>query len=251
MVEQRDRAAVATFFFSGEPMVPGRTTTLSESEAHHARVRRVGIGDRIRIVDGAGTVGYGPVVRLGKAQTVVEVEYVDRVEPLPVIHLVLPIADRDRMLWLAEKATELGAFSWRPVLWRRSRGVQSRGEGVAFQSKVRLRMIAALTQCGGAWLPVLYPDALPEHALAAAPAGTRWLLDADGDPVPRHSMSGPVTIALGPEGGLDPAEREELVGAGFTPVRLAPLTLRFETAAVAGMAVARALLSGTMERARV
>jgi 16S rRNA (uracil1498-N3)-methyltransferase len=34
--------------------------------------------------------------------------------------LLAPVADRDRMLWLAEKTVELGLTSWRPVVWRRS-----------------------------------------------------------------------------------------------------------------------------------
>ena len=161
-MEQRDRTAVATFFAS-EPMVGGHVTTLSEGEAHHARVRRIAIGDRLRLVDGAGGVGYGNVVKLGKAQAMVEVDVLDRVEPLPVIHLMVPIADRDRMLLVGEKATELSAFSWRPVMWRRSRDVSPRGEGMSFQTRLRARMVGALTQCGGAWLPVIYPDAPPDR----------------------------------------------------------------------------------------
>lgn len=249
-MEQRDRAAVATFY-TPEPMAAGRPVTLAEGEVQHARVRRIVLGDRVRLVDGAGTVGWGPVVKLGKAQAVIDVELVDRVEPLPVIHLMLPIADRERMLLLAEKATELGVFSWRPVMWRRSRSVSPRGEGVTFQAKARARMISALTQSGGAWLPALYPDAPLDRAVAACPAGARWLLDADGEPVTAQPISAPITIAVGPEGGLEDDERSELLLAGFVPVKLAPLTLRFETAAMAGLAVARAALSATVERARV
>jgi len=248
-VELRDRPAVATFF-AGEPMATGRVTTLGEGEAHHMRVLRLSLGDRVRLVDGAGMVGLGPIVKVAKGSTMVEVDTLDRLEPPPVIHLMLPIADRDRMLWLAEKATELGVFSWRPVMWRRSRDVSPRGEGVGFQSRVRARMVSALTQCGGAWLPGLYPDAPPDRALAACAAGTRWLLDAHGGPAPLHDIRAPITIALGPEGGLEPAERAALIGAGFTTVKLAPNTLRFETAAVAALGIVRAALTAQGERVR-
>ncbi len=249
MVELRDRPAVATFF-AGEPMAPGRVTTLGESEAHHARVLRVALGDRVRLVDGAGAVGLGQIVKVAKGGTMVEVENVDREDPLPVIHLMLPIADRDRMLWLAEKATELGVFSWRPVMWRRSRNVSPRGEGVGFQTRVRARMVSALTQCGGAWLPVLYPDAPVDRALTACPAGARWLLDASGESATSQPVKAPITIALGPEGGLEPAERAAMLTAGFTPVSLGPLTLRFETAAIAALGVARAALTSARVHAR-
>ncbi len=230
-------------------MVGGHVTTLSEGEAHHARVRRIAIGDRLRLVDGAGGVGYGNVVKLGKAQAMVEVDVLDRVEPLPVIHLMVPIADRDRMLLVGEKATELSAFSWRPVMWRRSRDVSPRGEGMSFQTRLRARMVGALTQCGGAWLPVIYPDAPPDRAVAACPAGTRWLLDKDGEPLPTMPVHAPITLAIGPEGGLEPGERSELMSAGFLPVALAPLTLRFDTAAIASLGIVRASLSAA-ERVR-
>jgi len=248
-VERRGRPAVTTFF-AAEPMEAGRVTTLGEGEAHHARVLRIALGDRVRLVDGAGAVGLGQIVKVAKGGTMVEVESVEQVDPLPVINLMLPIADRDRMLWLAEKATELGVASWRPVMWKRSRNVTPRGEGVAFQAKVRARMASALTQCGGAWLPVLYPDAPVDRAIAASPAGARWLLDAAGEPVPSLSVRAPITIALGPEGGIESEERSAMLAAGFTPVRLAPLTLRFETAAIAALGIARAALTPAPEAGR-
>lgn len=249
MVDQRDRAALATFFYA-EPMIAGHTVILGDGEVQHARARRIGIGERVRLVDGAGSVAGGTVVRLTKAQASIEIDSLDRVEPGPVIHLMVPIADRERMLWVAEKATELGIFSWRPVLWKRSRSVTPRGEGVTFQAKARLRMLSALTQSGGAWLPVLYPDATPDRAVASAPAGARWLLDPEGDPASSVPVNAPMTIAVGPEGGVEPEERTLLTGAGFLPVCIAPLTLRFETAAIAGLAIARAALLGAEENSR-
>jgi 16S rRNA U1498 N3-methylase RsmE len=49
---------------------------------------------------------------------------------------------------------------------------------------------------------------------------------------------------------MEPAERELLLEAGFQPVKIAPLTLRFETAAIAGLTLARAMLSCAQEEAR-
>ena len=111
-------------------------------------------------------------------------------------------------------------------------------------------MAAALTQSGGAWLPVIYPDATLDRAIASCPAGARWLLDAGGESLSVQPIAAPVTIAVGPEGGIEPDERSVLIAAGFTPVKLAPLTLRFETAGVAALSIARAALSTTLERSR-
>ena len=246
MVERDRESGVATFFSPDTP-VAGVVTTLGEDAAHHMRVRRMAPSERIRLTDGVGTVAIGVLARLSKTQAAVDVEHVERIEQPPEVHLLVPIADRERMLWLSEKSTELAATTWRPVLWRRSRSVTPRGEGTAFQAKIRARMIAALEQSGGAWLPVVYPDAPIERALAAAPAGTRLLLDPAGEPLIGTQLSSPVTLAIGPEGGFDPSERAALIEARFVPVNLATTILRFETAAIAGLAITRASL-GALER---
>ena len=112
-----------------------------------------------------------------------------------------------------------------------------------FQAKVRARMIAALEQSGGAWLPALYPDATVERAIASTPPDRRLLLDPAGEPMLDTPFDGTITIAVGPEGGVEQDERDSLVEAGWTPVSLGDNVLRFETAGVAALAIARAALS--------
>ena len=244
---ERDRRAGDVTLWAGERPEAGRPLTLSSDECQHARVRRLGVGSEVRLVDGAGTAADGTLVRLTKHSGTVDVTAVRTVAPLPPVHLLLPVADRDRMLWLAEKAAELGVTSWRPVLWHRSRSVSPRGEGMTFQGKVRARMISALKQSGGAWLPELHPEATVPHALAAAPDGERLALDRAGEAVTSMSIRAPVVIALGPEGGIEPDELEQVAAAGFRLASLGPTTLRFETAGVVALGVARAALTATSE----
>jgi 16S rRNA (uracil1498-N3)-methyltransferase len=104
-------------------------------------------------------------------------------------------------------------------------------------------MISALTQSGGGWLPEIHPSAPVPRAIAAAPDGTRILLDGES----QQSLIGmpitaPVVIALGPEGGLDAKEKEGMLEGGFKPASLVGATLRFETAGIAGLALVRAML---------
>ena len=183
-MERGDPHGVATFF-SPDTLQSGATQLLGEDVARHMRVRRLDVGAPVQLVDGVGGRALATLRRLAKASASVEVGDVDSVDPLPAVHLLVPIADRDRMMWLAEKATELGATSWRPVLWKRSRSVQPRGEGPTFTRKVATRMEAALEQSRGTWLPIAYPDALPERAIAATPDGLRLLLDVQGVPIAR------------------------------------------------------------------
>ena len=242
MVECTDRAPVATFFAT-DTLTVGGTVTLSEEAAHHIRVARVGIGECVALRDGAGRAALGTLVKVSKSSALVDISETSELPRPAPIHLLAPVADRERMLWLAEKVTELGVTSWRPVVWRRSKSVTPRGEGPMFQAKVRARMASALIQSGGGWLPDVFPESTIERAVAAAPLGTRLLLATDGEPIVGVPMRAPVTIALGPEGGMEPSERDAFIGAAFLPVKLGESTLRFETAGVAAVAIAAASLA--------
>jgi 16S rRNA (uracil1498-N3)-methyltransferase len=207
------------------------------------RVARVAVGECIALRDGAGKAAIGTVVKVSRASALIEVSETSELSRPAPIHLLAPIADRERMLWLAEKATEFGVASWRPVVWRRSKSVSPRGEGPMFQTKVHGRMTSALLQSGGGWLPDIFPESTIERAVAAAPLGTRVLLAKDGEPMIRVPMKAPVTIALGPEGGMEPSERDVFIGGAFLPVKLSDSTLRFETAGVAAIAIVAASLA--------
>jgi 16S rRNA (uracil1498-N3)-methyltransferase len=243
-------------FISADELQDGGTVSLGEDEAHHMRVIRLEIGQPVRLLDGHGRRGTGTLIRLAKRNASVQLQTVTSVEPAPSVHLMLPVADKDRMLWLAEKATELAATSWRPVMFKRSKSVNPRGEGATFQQKVAARMSGALAQSRGAWLPVIYPEAPLDRAIAATPDGPRLVLDARGEPIgdliapaiataKEHGAGRlkPITLVVGPEGGFEESELTQLTDAGFRTVRLVHTILRFETAALSALAVVRSALA--------
>ena len=231
-------SSLGTFFVDG-PLEAGRTIALSERATQHARVRRMAAGEPVRLLDGNGRIALGTIATLTKGESTVAIESVE-MRPRPVaIHLRVPIGDRDRMLILAEKATELGIESWQAVLYHRSRSVSPRGEGEAFAEKTRARMIAALEQSAGGWLPRILPDATAER-IDVPDGARRIMLDVGGGPLLSLEPTGVAVITLGPEGGLEPGERDALIAAGWAPARLAGSTLRFETAGIAAVSVVRA-----------
>ena len=238
-MERGGRPSVTTFRVEA-PFTAGSIVALPEAAAHHARVKRLGPGDAVSVTDGAGRSGTGVITRVARDGVDVEVHSDHHVPALPPLELYAPVGDRDRMLWLAEKATELGVTAWRPVLFHRSRSVSPRGEGAAFAAKIRARMIGAMEQSGGAWLPAVHGEVDVATVATADTGGARYLLDAGGGRLPADGSPAPVAFLLGPEGGLEPAEREQLVAGGWRPVALAPTILRFETAGIAAVAVVRA-----------
>ncbi len=245
-------------FVAPGPFGRGQQVTLGEADAHHIRVRRLDVGARVTLVDGQGARAHGVLVRVATRSACVEVgEAAHEPRPVPV-HLLVPVADKERMLLVAEKAAELQAASWRPVVFRRSRSVAGRGEGPMFVRKVQARMTAALEQSGGAWLPVIYPDANVERAISGVPDGTRIVLSQAGRPLVAvagvalrgeaglsiASVTAPVavTVVVGPEGGIEPDELGAFEAAGFMPAAIGRTTLRFETAAVAALGAVQSLL---------
>lgn len=242
-----DRRATVARFFAADGVALGSAVTVGTEAAHHMRVRRLTFGARVGLVDGAGRMAAGTLVRLGRFDAQVAVDEAWTVERPRAVHMIVPVADRDRMLWLAEKCVELGATSWQPVVWRRSASVGPRGTGQTFRDKVRARMIAALEQSGGAWLPDQREEISLASAVAAAARGLRVLLDRRGTPlleVLRGSVDGtPITLAVGPEGGIEQPEAALLDASGFVRAAVGGTILRFETAAVAALATVRAALA--------
>ena len=241
-MERAHRSAIATFFAPG---AWNDDVELSGSAAHHASVKRLNLGDTVRLTGGDGRRARGTIVELAKRRLAIALDS-DGVEHVPApshVELWAPVGDRDRMLLLAEKAVELGASVWRPIVYERSRSVTPRGEGDAFGEKTRLRMIGALEQSGSAWMPDCVPDASLGEALRDATSLDGVLLDVGGTPLATLTgLSGArVAIALGPEGGLAEDERAAFDTAGWRTASLGTNVLRFETAGIAALAMVRAL----------
>jgi 16S rRNA (uracil1498-N3)-methyltransferase len=244
VVERADRAPVSTFYAPG---AWASHAELDEAAAHHAEVKRLKVGDVVRLTSGDGRRALGTIAELAKRRLIIALGgRVELLEPPPLVELWAPVGDRERMLLLAEKAVELGASAWRPIVYRRSRSVSPRGEGDAFREKLRQRMVSALEQSGSAWLPVMDVETTLDAALAAlASSGDVNGILLDVDSAPLASLEGgvqaPVAIALGPEGGLDADERDAFAGAGWRRASLGANVLRFETAGIAALAVVRSL----------
>jgi 16S rRNA (uracil1498-N3)-methyltransferase len=237
-VERRGGPAIATFY---APELPGiGELSLDASAAHHASVRRLTERDAVQVTDGGGRVGTGTIRSLRKGKLVVEVATMKEVPRPSALEVLAPVADRDRMLWLAEKCAELAVSVWQPVVFARSRSVVPRGEGDAFASKVRARMVAALEQSGGAWLPEIRRELPLDAAARGVGIRTRFVLHRDGAPIDALRARDGAAVAFGPEGGIEPHEDALLERLGWRRASLAPTTLRFETAGIAAVAILRA-----------
>ena len=212
----------------------GKRVSLDEHEIHHLKVRRAKDGEPVQVLDGAGLVGTGTLVQVGR-EWMVEIGSAE-LQPLPApLTLAVAMGDRDRFSWMIEKLVELGVTRVVPLQSERTAGVATRLKDVHLDW-LRRSALDAIKQCGAAWVPAIdTPRTLSEFAREPLGA-TAWLADVCGAPAPASLDDGAVTVIIGPEGGLTSTERDTAIAAGYQLVSLGLHTLRFETAAVAAAA---------------
>lgn len=219
---------------------------LTGGEANHCvRVLRKRPGDTVRLFDGQGRQGLFTIAEAQRDRvelTPVKLEE----EPRPTTRLFLAAgfsrsARRDLFL---EKAVELGAagiFFWQAT---RTQGKMPETAKDAWTATC----VSAAKQCGAARLPEIDVVAGGAAGLAALAErfDRRYLLWEDPT-APRRlrpddvTASGDALFVLGPEGGLTNAEVACFREAEFAPVSLGNRVLRWETAAMAVLALGLAL----------
>jgi 16S rRNA (uracil1498-N3)-methyltransferase len=234
---------------------PGAALTVTGPEARHAvTVRRLAPGERLELVDGAGTRATGEL-RAGDRDSM-EVGVVSvTTEPARTPRLVLAqaLAKGDRDLLAVETATELGVDAVVPwqadrsiVRWKKERAAKSH------EKWVHTVAAAAKQSRRAAWPEVLPLSTTRELTHLLGEPGTRGLVlheeahdslaDLAGAAGAALERAERIVLVVGPEGGVAPAELEVLAGAGALAVRLGPEVLRSSTAGPAALAVLSAAL---------
>ena len=231
-------------------MAIGDRVALPETAAGHlVRVLRAGIGDACVLFNGDGHDYDARITATSKRSVEVEIlaaRALDNESPLHIT-LLQALARGEKMDWILQKATELGVAGVIPVESERSE-VRLDGERVGkrvahWQSVI----VAACEQSGRAVVPTIAPPQPLANALLGLPSSSalRLLLDPKAgqalDLVDEHS-SRELVLAIGPEGGWSPRDRELLRAAGFEGMRLGPRILRTETAGIAAIAVLQSRL---------
>ncbi len=235
-------------FFVRQPISVGQTLSLPQFAADHAvRVLRMRDGDAITLFNGDGHDYSGRLacVRKGNVDVQVDIQESVNVESPLAVTLVQAIVRGEKMDWILQKATELGAVRIVPVTSERSE--VKLGEERADKRHARwLHVIeSACEQCGRSRVPELaLPQGLAQYA-GALPAASDGALRLCLHPEAAFGLSQlevpmTVTIAIGPEGGFSDRDLSILDQVGFTRLRLGPRVLRTETAGTVAMAALQA-----------
>ncbi len=225
------------------PLAPGAAIALPPTAARHVQVLRLQPGDAITLFDGRGGEHAATVTRMGRSDVDVEVGAHDPVEREAgrAVHLLVGMPANERMDWLVEKATELGAASIQPVAAARSVLKLSGERAAKRQAHWQAIAVAACEQCGRNRVPLVHAPLPLADALRGAQGGaSRLVLSLRPGTRPLRDAAGagdaPVWVLHGPEGGLTAPEEDAALAAGFLPASLGARVLRAETASVAALA---------------
>ncbi len=222
---------------------PGETASLSREEAAHARARRLRAGDSVVLFDGSGREAEALLTRLDRGGGEVVVERIfpasERTETVAPAALFVAGLRAERLAWLVEKATELSAESVTLVASARTQPFRGSAAMLA-----RLERVAreAAKQCESPRWPRIAGPIPLDRVLSERPDSHRILLDPEGEAFPPGPSDRAITLLVGPEGGWTAEERETARARGWSVVSLPAGKLRAETAAIAALVLARALL---------
>jgi len=246
------RPPAKTRLFVPGPLASGTAIALPDDAAHHlARVLRAREGDPVTLFDGTGGEYAATIASLDRRRVSVTVGPFDPIEREAPVETTLcqALAKGTKMDFVVQKATELGVSRVVPFVATRSNVKLDADKSAERAAHWRRVAIAACEQCGRNRPPEVtaialaadLPRILGDGRVAfAAPGAERHLARLCAD-----SPTVPLSVVVGPEGGLTDDEHDVLVTAGFTPVSLGPRVLRTETAGIAALATIEAVRATT------
>lgn len=234
----------------------GQVIDLSDDLMHYAsRVLRLRDGESVRAWNGQGLEFKARLQYLSKKLAQLHIESAIQNTPTELrrpVHVLQALPEGDKMDWVLEKCTELGASGFHPVQAQRS-VVKLEGERIEKRQRHWERiLLAASLQSERHMLPALDPvkplqTALENLRSRHPDASVLWFTpEAErtlGNWARESAHDGPIVVCVGPEGGWTAEETQMAVGMGANPLNFSRRVLRTETFAVACTAQLTALLN--------
>ena len=236
-------------FYQSSSRINDAGFTLDERESHHAiNVLRVRKGDRVVVLDGAGSEFMCEVSSLEKKAVAMDVRNQSRTEPLPYrITLLQAMTKGKSMDFIIQKATELCVHRIVPLAAGRS--VVQLEDVNSKLAKWNAIAIASIKQCGSPWLPIIESPVTPKEFLdrnehfdlpvvASLQSHIQHPRKYVDDYRSEHgALPKTIGVWIGPEGDFTPSEANSVLTAGVHPISLGQVILRSETAALYAVSV--------------
>jgi len=229
-------------FFVPKEFVKASSIYITGLEAHHILdVMRLKVSDEVVVFDGTGREYTGIVKAVDLKSLEVQIKSTREysAERGPLIALMQAITKKDKMDYIAEKATELGV--WRIVPVTTERTIPEWSDAKKTDIVERWRKIAreAAKQCGRPDIPEVSPIISIDEAVSGSKEYDLKLIAVLSDKAIKlkdalkNGGGKKITVAIGPEGDFTPEEAENALKAGFKIVNLGQRVLKSDTAGLA------------------
>lgn len=233
-------------FYLPQERCTGGVLRLEEREAHHAlHVLRVKPGEPVVVLDGAGHEFFCEIVDRSHDSLLLRVTKNNFLAPLPCFMALLIAIPKGKIVEsIIQKSVELGARRIVPLLTERVVIRLDEKNKAAKREKWQQAAIAAIKQCGAAWLPEIEIPLTLEQFLAR---NERFELSLVGSlqierrhprecfrqfQLKHGRQPQSAAVWIGPEGDFTPEELRAIEASGAQPISLGRLVLRVETAAI-------------------
>ena len=212
-----------------ESLSVGDSATLGGAEGRHAAsVRRIGAGEWVDVVDGAGARATCEVSGSDKSSLSLVVRKLAQEDaPSPEVILVQALAKGGRDEAAVEICTEIGVDGVIP--WASQRAIVQVVEGVK-DSRELASWVSSLTHEAGVAF-VCHEEATDSLGAALA----RIQESSEDGALPAR-----IALIVGPEGGIGSEETAQLVDAGGHTIGLGDNVLRSSTAGAVALTLIRA-----------
>ena len=213
---------------------------LEAGQLHYLRdVLRLGADEELEVFDGEGNSFRASM----RGEALLRGEKMPGAERAADVVLAQALAKAEKMDFVVQKATELGASRIVPLLAERAVVRVDPARGSAKAERWRRSAQEAARQCGRSDVPRVEEPQRWEaflRGVAEEPGRRGLLLDPEETSLRLGAAArgaGRILLAVGPEGGFTPQERESALRAGMLAAGLGPRVLRTETAGLAALSV--------------
>jgi 16S rRNA (uracil1498-N3)-methyltransferase len=228
-------------FYVPQPRIERGMLRIEGNEVKHIRrVLRLKAGDEITVFNGSGKEYEGTIVEEGPSSVLIMIQNIlpSQRESHLEITLAQSLLKGEKMEYLIQKATELGAKEIIPFFSSRSVPLLEKSRGLKRYHRWERIVIEASKQCGRGLVPDIRPLQDYSEMLQAAHRDSLRLILWEGEGARlKEVLEGSkekrrIFFIVGPEGGLTPDEVEQAKRTGFFPVTLGERILRSETASL-------------------
>ena len=232
--------SIHRFFLTPQDIVNEGAFTITSEELMHQwkKVLRFGVGEEVILFNGSGNEFRGEIISIsnkaihGKISSVVTC---DTELSTKIVLAQSILKNPEKFEWVLQKGTELGVSEFYPIITHRTER-----QFLPKHERLQRILVEATEQCGRCIVPILHEPMKFEAFLKHIAAEKPMLL------IP-HTIGGksidtlkmvqkkPAVLCIGPEGGFDDKEVEEVKKAGGISVTLGKRILRSETASLAAV----------------